>query len=676
MFQVGVSFGQQDYVPYGGLEGWGAVFWQAAQRSSEATQLCEQLMMKQDEGTRSALARSHPQVQKCYRLMKILKSGGGCSLHPYLMAHMFARHVTSFSGSRKRFDVCLEDTATSRAFLASSRMLPELQCVDVQLQLPVMPKGKLAPQLAVLRRYAGPYKLMPSGVRKVTRAPPLNSVMICGSVKRARSAHAAATRLSRMLRAVNPLWLSELKLHCRMGDVGLCALAPSLVRLTALTELAVWGMHSSGAAALAGVLQCLARLLKLDLMCLQLPEKPSALRVEGALSAAIADLPWLQALQLETAKSARACTACSAHILSCLHRCRTLRELNVSSFEDDRSLCPPDTSHLTQLTCLRATLVAVHDEWAVVRAATWLTRHLAHMSALQQLELEEPHEQLPLWEQGGCRAATDAEYRALAAVLPQLQQLTELKIVRQGVVSRDALSAAHAALSQLQKLHILHLDGALGSPASSLWAAMVHMASLQDISLHASSAECAQAVAEGVELPVVVKLFACESKCGVQDVFVQWGEVTSDEVSVAGLGQAIASLLQVCPNAVHVTVAGQHVSDEDGFVIAPVLQLMPVAAHVTLPLVVGSGEGLKAIVRATVAISSCRILRMGCCRSHDSIDHLVPNTVWQEVVHIWLAAGVKVPDVRMRVFWLMRSKHAQACLEELQRFEGQTDAAQ
>ena len=407
-------------------------------------------------------------------------------------------------------------------------------------------------------------------------------------------------------------------------------------------------MHGDGRAALSGALPCLQALRQLELFSLRLQYKPGAKRVEGALAAAIADLPRLAVLRLDSATSERACTACSAHIVSCLHRCRSLRELSAVRFVGDRRLFPPHTSHLTQLTCLRATLVAVHDKNMFVRAAAWLTRHLAHMSALQRLELSQPEERMSEWQEKSCRAATDAAYTALATALAQLQRLTQLKIVRLGVVSRDALSAAHAALGQLQKLQTLHLDGALGSPASSLWAAQVQMTCLADIKLFASSAECAQAVTTGVGLPAELRVSRLASRCGVQNMFAIWAD---EGTRITGLGQAIASLLKVCTNAVSVTVHAQHVSDEDGYTMAPVLQHMPLAADITLPLVVGSGKRLTEIVRATTAMPCFRSLCVGLSWPHGCVDHLLPNTVWLEAVQIWLAAGVTRFRMCSHVCW-------------------------
>ena len=134
----------------------------------------------------------------------------------------------------ERFEANLNNTATCRAFIAASRLLPELQHIKVELTIPVMPKCRLAPQLATLRRFPGPISFRPDGLAAMLHAPALHCIFLRGFMKRLRTAHKAATRLSRMLDAVDAFWLQELRLETVLGDAAFCMLTPSIARLTRL----------------------------------------------------------------------------------------------------------------------------------------------------------------------------------------------------------------------------------------------------------------------------------------------------------------------------------------------------------------------------------------------------------------------------------------------------------
>ena len=645
-----------EFVADDAMPQWVAAFWREASLFPDVlSHDAVQLMLQQQHDLQHRLAQLHPEVVTGGKLNMAL-ARAKCP-HPLVLAYacLHARKSaqpaqTGFPDQMASPDDGLQcelaDSRTCRAIIDACPHLVDLHNVPVCVQVDMMGRNKLAPQLGTLRRFASPQKGKTAAV-----IPALASMTFEGAVPSARCAPVVCKRAVRLLNAAEPYHLRKLSLAgTHIGDVALAKLAPAVLRLTALTELNLHkaGLGPAGACLLAGILPRLPWVQVLSLGGMELPFWPEAKRSEASLGMALFQMKQLVHLDLAEASSERACIGASNNVLAYLGRSKTLRRLNVAAFRNGGyRLTPPYVPHLTSLTFLQGTLTSQQDDVAPsVPAPQRMCAHIAKLTKLRALMVQG----LGAAHVPGIAITAD-ELEQMGNALRALPHLTLLMLDRQGSMDAGphAVAALHRDIAHMSQLHMLGLDAPFAALRGSLLAAIVQLSRLETLHL---SVPLSATEAGHVVMPTV----SCNAAGGgmlqrLQSVRCRW-PVT---VNVPVIGQqidieAVTDLIVRCPALKELDLAGLPISDPEGVQLAVALARATALMALRLPLSQGRGDGVKAIAKSAAGMPRLSTCAFGDTSALHGLDAahaeiLVPASTWDEVLDILLPAWQQHNDV-------------------------------
>ena len=456
----------------GNLETWGLRFWEKSRHNGCCEALA--LMQQQNEHMQHLLASIHTDVRYPFGCpADTVKKVPDMLLAAYACKNCLPSESTLDEEpySREDFQLPLDDAQACRTAVEACKVLPELHRARVMIDINVTDNVPLAPQLATLRRFA--HSARPD-------APPwlpvVRYILLRGNIKRPRQTDVAVGRTLRLLAAIDTSHIVHLSAdHVGFGDVGLNLLVPALCQMTRLQQLHLPGngICATGAIALSAVLPCLPKLEDLSLASIRLGCSRSLSRSQAdhALGAALAEMPVLAELSLQSAISPRARTGMNGSLLGKLGRSRTLQKLDVTLFCDGVGLSPPPLGHLTSLTSLSATLASQYDHM-YADGLTGVQRFCTGLAALTRLRCLQLSDALLRHRMGrGLCAAQLLDLVCLRSALPALTALTQLHVTHEFDVTRECevgVAGVQKSLSHLTNLQWLVLQGPLAQCSCEL----------------------------------------------------------------------------------------------------------------------------------------------------------------------------------------------------------------